>query len=213
MNPWLLVTPEDYDAHMASPAVAQADVLDFILADDLTRFRPASLAVVGCATGNGFRHIDPQVTRRVVGLDVNPVFLARLRRRHGRRLPGLEVVHADVVRAELPAASFDLVHAALVFEYLPVPTALARLVSWLRPEGVLSAVLQRPSPLSDPVTPTRFRTLRALSSAMELVDVDAFRAAAAGAGLTELETREVPLRQGKSFLLLRYRRPGLSGPA
>jgi hypothetical protein len=28
--------------------------------------------VLGCATGNGFEHIDPLVTRRVVEIDINP---------------------------------------------------------------------------------------------------------------------------------------------
>jgi ABC-type sugar transport system substrate-binding protein len=33
---------------------------------------------VGCAAGNGFEHVDPRVTRTVVGIDINPDYLARI---------------------------------------------------------------------------------------------------------------------------------------
>lgn len=119
--------PEDYEAHMASAEVGQWQVLNRILAEDLSRFQPSSLAVLGCATGNGFEHIDPRITKRVIGIDINPRYLARLRERHQHRLAGLELIESDVLEAELPPGSVDLVHAALIFEYLDPAAALARI--------------------------------------------------------------------------------------
>ena len=59
-NPWLTIPAEDYEAHMASPEVGQLQVLNQLFKMVLEEHRPESLAVLGCSTGNGFEHIDPQ---------------------------------------------------------------------------------------------------------------------------------------------------------
>jgi len=209
-HPWLLVSPEDYEAHMASEEVGQLQVLNRILAEDLSRFQPRSLAVLGCATGNGFEHIDPQITKRVVGIDINPEYLALLRERHQHRLADLELIESDVLEAEFPPNSFDLVHAALIFEYLDPSAALARIAPWIRPGGALTVVLQQPSARSTPVTPTPYLSLRGLSGVLRLVDPDEFRQIAGDHGLEGGEAGRIELKQGKSFYVGRYTRIGAS---
>jgi SAM-dependent methyltransferase len=189
---------------MASAEVGQWQVLNQILAEDLSRFQPHSLAVIGCATGNGFEHIDPRVTKRVTGIDVNPRYLALLRERHQRRLAELELIAADVLEVELRPGSFDLVHTALIFEYLDPAAALARIAPWIRPGGMLTVVLQQPSTQSSPVTPTPYLSLRALGSILRLVDPEELRQMAFIHGLEEREARRIELKQGKSFHLGRY---------
>lgn len=204
-HPWLLVPPEDYEAHMASAEVGQWQVLNQILAEDLSRFQPRSLAVLGCATGNGFEHVDPRITERVTGIDINPSYLARLRERHQHRLADLELIESGVLEAELPPRSFDLVHAALIFEYLDPAAALARIAPWIQPGGMLTVVLQQPSDRSSPVTPTPYLSLRALGGTLRLVAPEEFRQMALAHGLEEHESRRIELKQGKSFYLGRYR--------
>ena len=80
-NPWLTISAEDYEAHMASPEVGQLQVLNQLFKVVLEEHRPESMAVLGCSTGNGFEHIDPSTTRRVVGIDINPSYLAVARKR------------------------------------------------------------------------------------------------------------------------------------
>ena len=53
MNPWLALPLGDYKGHMRSPA---------------------SVAILGIAGGNGLEHVDPSVTSRGVGLDLNPQY-------------------------------------------------------------------------------------------------------------------------------------------
>jgi len=64
-NPWLGIPAADYEAHMALPEVGQARALAALFASALEEYAPESLAVPGCATGNGFEHIDASKTRRV----------------------------------------------------------------------------------------------------------------------------------------------------
>ena len=76
-NPWLSIPIDDYEGHMGSPAVAQLQPLSELFAGVLASSRPKSLAVFGCAAGNGFEHIDPSITERVVGVDINPAYLRK----------------------------------------------------------------------------------------------------------------------------------------
>ncbi len=204
MNPWLSIPAADYEAHMAEGSVAQLQALNRIFHGDLLRHRPRALLVAGCATGNGFEHIDPAVTKRVVGIDINPDYLAILRHRHAARLPHLELVEADLVQATVHPAAFDLVHAALVLEYVDVAAAVERLASWVRPGGVLTVVLQEPSAEAPPVSRTAYPSLLALESLQRLVDPAELTARARAHGLVALDSSRVPLPQGKAFAVLRF---------
>jgi len=80
-NPWLSIAVDDYVGHMASPAVGQHQVLNRLFGAMLRNVRPRTVLVLGCSTGNGFEHVDPAVTCRVVGVDINPEYLQRLAER------------------------------------------------------------------------------------------------------------------------------------
>jgi ubiquinone/menaquinone biosynthesis C-methylase UbiE len=133
-SPWRHVIAADYDRHMASPEVGQEPILDSIFEEVLRRYRPRSLAVPGCGTGSGFRHIDPAVTYRVVGVDINGGFLDALRQRHGARLSGLKLIAADLQTLDQPPGQFDLVHAVLVFEHVDQALVLPEWRNGSRPQ-------------------------------------------------------------------------------
>ncbi|HVS25014.1 MAG TPA: class I SAM-dependent methyltransferase, partial [Gammaproteobacteria bacterium] len=92
-NPWLTIPLADYEAHMALPEVGQAQLLAAVFAAELRARAPASVAVLGCAGGNGFEHAPRSL--RVVGVDLNPDYVAAARARFGGRLPRLELHVAD----------------------------------------------------------------------------------------------------------------------
>src|SRR5215471_2052668 len=89
-NPWLTVPLAEYEQHMASPEVGQLRFLSDLFAESLQCFQPQSVAILGIAGGNGLERIDPGVTRRIVGFDVNPDYLDVIRERFPQ-LPGLEL--------------------------------------------------------------------------------------------------------------------------
>ncbi len=53
-NSWLDIPLADYESHMALPYVAQAQLLSDLFAEALQELSPESVALLGCAGGNGF---------------------------------------------------------------------------------------------------------------------------------------------------------------
>jgi ubiquinone/menaquinone biosynthesis C-methylase UbiE len=203
-NPWLDIPEADYVGHMDSPGVGQRPVLSRLLGEALDSVRPRVVLVVGGSNGNGLEHVDPAATSRVVVVDINPAYLRCLRERFPR--PGFELVvrTGDVLDIELELEAYDLVHAALIFEYVDWPALLPRLARALRPGGVLSVILQSPSASTPAVTPTAFTSLRKLESLFRFVEpmslVDSARAERLSLNARHVE----PLPAGKSFDVLRF---------
>jgi len=184
---------------MSAPEVGQLAALSDALAEALARFRPSSLLVIGCATGNGFERVDPRVTRRVVGLDVNPAYIDIARERFDRRCPGLELLCADVERCGFERGSFDLIFAGLIFEYVRPERLLENMAAWLSTDGAASVVIQLPDDRLAKVSETRFESLRALAPTMRLLTTEELERLANQAGLGVIEGREVLLPNGKKL--------------
>ena len=94
-SPWLHVPLTDYEGHMGSAGVQQLDALSDLFAEALTYCRPEAVAILGIAGGNGLERIDGNITRRIVGLDVNPLYLEAVRRRF-QAARGLELHCVDL---------------------------------------------------------------------------------------------------------------------
>jgi SAM-dependent methyltransferase len=203
-NPWLEISESDYVGHMSSSAVNQRPVLGRLFGDALDSARPGAVLVLGCSTGNGFEHVDAAVTQRVTGVDLNPVYLRRLLERFPNPPFALDVRCADLAQYAFEPNACDLVHAALVLEYLDWLPLMPRLADTLRPRGTLSVVLQRPSVSSPLVTPTTFASLRSLESVFHFVEPDVPVARASGMGLGLEYRRTEPLPSGKGFEVLRF---------
>ena len=203
-NPWLDIPEGDYVGHMSSPTVNQRSVLSRLMGDALESVRPRTMLVLGCSTGNGLEHVNPEVTSHVAVVDLNPAYLLRL----GERFPNpgfeLDVRCADLADVMLEREAFDLVHAGLVLEYLEWPLLLPRVATTLKSGGVLSVVLQLPSASTPAVTPTTFASLRSLETLFRFVEPGALIEAARGEGLTLMNQRTESLRAGKAFEVLRF---------
>jgi len=164
--------------------------------------RPRRLAVLGVATGNGLEHIDLHLTWRTVCVDVNLSYLAVARQRHMRLGPSLELMCADGEKVQLGAGSFDLVHAALVLEYLDVRVVIPRVASWLAPGGAFSVVTYLPK--GPPLSLSRFASLRALSDFARIVAPEELRRLTRAEGLAEKRAFMVPLASGRRFFVALY---------
>ena len=205
VNPWLSIPVADYENHMNSPAVRQRQFLNEIFRNTVEEFQPSSAVIPGCTTGNGFEHIDPAVTQSITGIDINPLYLGVLFRRFGRRLPGLTLVCTDINTWECPPASADLIHCALVLEYIDPPRFMVRAARWLRPGGVLSVVTQLPSSGPGNVTVTPFASVRRLESILTLRDPDELTTLALRTGLRLHRADVRSLLTSKMFFVALYR--------
>jgi hypothetical protein len=206
-NPWLDIPLADYEGHMASPAIGQAPLLADIFAEVLGAWSPESVAVLGCAGGNGFERIDPETTRRLVGIDLNPDYLEQARARFQGRIAGLELHAGDLQTADFGFAPVDLVFAALVFEYVDAAAALPRIRSMLRRDGLLVTIVQLAGRGIPEIGPSPYPGLASLASIMHLVPPETLRSAAARHGFRQIGERTVRAG-GKRFQVQTFRRHG-----
>src|SRR5450759_4009390 len=112
-NPWLDIPLADYEGHMALPNVGQAQLLSDVFAGALTKYAPRSVAVLGCAGGNGLDRVSSKVTERVVGVDLNPDYVQQARTLFDHQIPLLELLVGDVQTDELAFAPVELVYRPL----------------------------------------------------------------------------------------------------
>lgn len=203
-NPWLQISAEDYEGHMSAPNVDQLQMLNKIFSDVINEFQSKSIAVLGCTTGNGFEHMIKKNIERIVGVDINPEYLSICNERFEKKLPQLELVCADLKDVEFPDSSFNLIHAALVFEYVEYELLLSKISLWLKAKGILSVVLQLPSETSAPVSETDYQSLKILNPILKIIDPDEFSNKTVKNGLNEIQHNIIKLQSGKSFSVNKY---------
>lgn len=201
-NPWLTIPLEDYEGHMSLPEVGQAEMLVNELRSLLVAFAPNSLALIGCAGGNGFKEAAEAGATRIVGIDINADYLEDARTRYAGRIGGLELYCANIEEDAPRCPPVHMVYAALVFEYVNTKKALRNLRGLCLPNGIFAVVLQLPMRGVANVSPSPFRSLKTLSSIMQLVVPEEFRAATAEEGFCFLSEKVVALESGKQFSLL-----------
>lgn len=216
-NPWLTIPLDDYEGHMAMPDVGQAGMLANEFEELLKTYMPTSVAIIGCAGGNGFEEAAKASVTRVVGLDINPTYVANAKARYAGRMAGLELYCADI-EGDMPALRpVQLVYGALVFEYVDIAKALKNLRGICAPSGIFAALLQLPKEGAAAISSSPFVKLNDLSSIMRLVPPDDFRKAAEDLGFGFLAQKLITLKSEKQFSLQIFRfahqeRAGLSKP-
>jgi ubiquinone/menaquinone biosynthesis C-methylase UbiE len=197
-NPWLSIGADDYEGHMR--AVGQSAVLRDFFRRVCAERRPTRLAILGCAVGADFEHIDPDDTQLAVGVDINPDYLAIARARFATLGPRMSLIAGDVLRVDLPGAPFDLIHAAMLLEYVD-PTALfRRMQQWLAVDGVCSVVTQDPMPGVAPVSTTEYESLRRLTGLIVLRSADEIAGLADQVGLRLIVQRTAATPAGKRLV-------------
>jgi ubiquinone/menaquinone biosynthesis C-methylase UbiE len=197
-NPWLQIPVADYEAHMS--AVGQSAVLRDFFRRIYAELKPRRLAVLGCTSGSDLLDVDRAVTESVVGVDINPDYLASARERLGALGEIVRLIQADVLHVDLPPAQFDLVHAALLLEYVDPASLFQRIYGWLSPHGVCSVVTQDPTPGIPSVSNTTYASLQLLAGRMSLRSADEVARLALESGLESVNHETVTLPGGKCLV-------------
>jgi len=205
-NPWLEIPLSDYEGHMALPEIGQAKMLADELESAVRQRAPRSIAIIGCSGGNGFERLIDTTVERIVGVDINPTYVAEARARFGTQLPNLTFYVADVQDALPNIMPMEMIFAGLIFEYVDLRAAMNNLRWLCAPGGTLVAVLQAPSAEEKAVSPSPYRSLRRLAPVMRLRDVREVKCLAAEVGCALATGRTLTLPSGKSFIVLSFHR-------
>jgi len=208
MNPWLEVPLAEYEGHMSMPAIGQASMIADQLAALVVRFRPASVAVIGCAGGNGFDQPALDSVERLVGVDINPRYIDQTAARYAGQLRGLELYVGDIQREQQIFQPVDLIYAALVFEYIDIARSMRNLARHCMQGGVLAALVQLPHESKSAVTPSPYSSMQRLAPAMKLVAPDELAAQAAAARFALEDSSVIASPGGKLFGLQVFRSQG-----
>ena len=205
-SPWLDIPLADYEGHMALPEIAQARMLADELESAVRQHAPSSVAIIGCSGGNGFERLIGTTVARIVGIDINPTYVAAAQARFGTQLPKLALYVADIQDALPNIMPMEMIFAGLIFEYVDLRAAMHNLRRLCAPGGTLVAVLQAPSAEVKAVSPSPYRSLQRLAPAMRLHDAGEVKGVAAEAGFAPATTRSLALPSGKSFIVLSFHR-------
>lgn len=206
MNPWVTIRLDDYEGHMACPTVAQAAMLAEEFAKAVAATRPMSLALLGCAGGNGLEVLRGGDFARVVCVDINARYLETLKRRYQDGIPSLEC-HAGEVETYRSRAPVDLVFGGLVFEFTRLEEAVESVSLLLAPGGEFVVLLQLPAEGLSTVSPSPYaQAMAAVIGFFHYVDPECLIDACQRRALVLRERRVVRLDSGKSFAVLRFAR-------
>lgn len=205
-SPWLDIPLADYEGHMALPEIAQAQMLADELESAVRQHAPNSIAIIGCSGGNGFERLIGTTVERIVGIDINPAYVAAAQTRFGTQLRKLALYVADIQDVLPNIMPMKMIFAGLIFEYVDLHATMHNLRRLCAPGGTLVVVLQAPAADAHAISPSPFRSLQRLAPAMQLRDASELKAAAADAGFASATSRSVTLPSGKLFIVLSFHR-------
>lgn len=204
-NPWLDIPLADYEAHMCMPAIGQARLIADQLEHLVRAHAPHSIAIVGCAGGNGFDRLLNTSARRVVGVDINPEYIEETRRRYEGLVPGLELYVADIEASKSLFDPVDLIYVALVLEYVDVGHTLRALGRHCSFNGVLAVLSQQAHETMGHISPSPYASLQQLTPRMRLVPQGELQSLASHAGFIPEESRTILSPGGKQFSVDEFR--------
>lgn len=199
MNPWLEIELEDYESHMSLSSIGQAQYLSGVLMQAVQRYSPKSIAILGCAGGNGLEAISKSLVERVVCADINPEYVAAAKKRFSGSFNQCEFLCCDILSSSFSFEPADLIFAGLIFEYVDFNSALANISKVVKPSGSLVVVLQLPNEEIPEISPSKYTSLNKLGELFNFVSPIGFQEAAKRVGFEILESKQTTLKSGKSF--------------
>ena len=210
-NPWLNIPLADYEGHMQSDEVQQLEALSELFATALERFQPTSVAISGVSGGNGLDQIDSRITKRVVGLDLNPYYLDETRKRYAATC-NLSLHCVDLAEERVELERVRLVHAALIFEHAGLDRCLDNAVSLVDSGGILCVVLQLTGQAGQEIGSSNFPSLLTLKDSFALIDPIILQKKLSSVGFQLIHEVHRSVSAGKCLWMGSFERYGASSP-
>ena len=206
-----IVTPEDYEEHMARIGQAQAGAeLTRHLIEIARPSRGARVVFAGAGTGQMLDFLDASLLRpfRLVFADLNPRFLDHLKRRLSQLELGGEVIEDDFENTAIEPEP-ELLIAALLLENIEWRRGLET-ISALRPAACGIIMQENPPEMKSAITPGRVLPRSMAEAASQahpvLIPYDHLVAAFAGRGYQQIDTSSRDVADGKRLVSILFRR-------
>ena len=201
-NPWLEIPVSDYENHMKE--VGQAQILNSLIKSCLDKYQPKNFALLGCTTGNGLEHINPEITNKIYAIDINPEYLQKTNERFVAKIQNLDILNIDIQNDELTIKNVDLFFVGLVLEYVETEKALIKIIRTLSKKGILLIIIQKNKKTSF-VSKTKYKSLKKLEKISNEVNEQLINKFIQSENMELIERDEIKLTENKSFIKLKYR--------
>lgn len=183
---------------MAHPEVRQAELLADALEQAVRELEPETIAIVGCAGGNGLDRLIPLSLKRVIALDINADYVQQTEQRFRSSLPQLATIVANAEELSGLFEPVELVYAALILEYVDVSRATQSLSSCCADGGYVLFVTQIESHHAT-VSNTPYASLSTLASAFSFVDFESLKELCLQNHLNLVQSKRLHSVGGKGF--------------
>jgi len=149
-NAWQDIAPQDYDAHMSHPNVAQTQMLNSIIKEQVAlvqkRRTAACVAILGITNGNGLEHVDAYGVAEVIGIDINEGFLRECQTRYPHMQAKVKLVQMDLMRETDRAVALlsdcDLIIADLLIKHIHLDNFMRIMAGLPKHQQIVSCVIQ-----------------------------------------------------------------------
>jgi len=202
-NPWLNIPLEDYERHMSHHLVGQSILLNSLTKKYLDETKPETVVFLGIAGGNGLEHIDNNITKSVIGIDINQDYLHTTSIRYKRAIASLQLINLDIVKNSVSICKADLVWAALILEYAGIDKVLEFCTNNIRESGHFVVSIQSNNNKQS-VSPTGIESLNTVEDIYSIVNPDNLLSKAAELGYRLIEKVENGLPNGKSIITFHF---------
>ncbi|MHB1050875.1 MAG: class I SAM-dependent methyltransferase, partial [Bacteroidota bacterium] len=196
---WKYIPHSDYERHMSDPSVGQSKVLAQIFRDQITAFTPAVVTIFGIGAGDGLDVLDPSVTKKVTGIDVNGEYLNLCAERYSSRGYRLHLIETDVNTGFITMSPSDMVIANLFLEYVEREKFHSVIRHCAHAGTIISVTIQQNNGESF-VSQTKIPTLNGLARYHRDVDKEDLIASMNANGCMLLGVKKYGLPGKKEFL-------------
>ncbi len=198
-NPWFSIPLEDYERHMSHHLVGQSLLLNSLTKKYLDELKPERAIFLGVAGGNGLEFIDNDITKTVIGIDINQGYLDKTFKRYGHSITSLLLMNLDITKNSEPICEADFIWAALLLEYTGIGYALDFCINNIRADGHLIISIQSNNSILS-ISPTGIESVKKVGEYFTEVNPGELLNKAAEKGFRLLGREENILPNGKSII-------------
>jgi predicted TPR repeat methyltransferase len=198
INPWTEIPLEDYENHMSHNSVGQLEVLNSLTKKYLNSIEPKTCLFLGVAGGNGLEHINNNITKEVIGIDINQDYLNTAYERYNNKIYSLKLINFDIAKSAEVFCNADFIWAALVLEYTGIDKSLEFAKNNLQVGGHFIVSIQSNNGVQS-VSQTGIESIKKIGEIFQLINPNILISKATEMGLRLIEKGEFFFQNGKSL--------------